>query len=65
METRNYYVPRTYYARSIINHIVCLVPCCVPKVEPKSYDYLVVTFTCHPRYYTIVENVLRREGWLE
>jgi len=64
METRNYYVPRSHYAKMVIDRIVCLVPCCVPNIRPKDYDCLVVSFTCHPRYYSIVETVLKQEGWL-
>ena len=37
METRNYYVPRTHYAKMVIDRIVLMVPCCVPAIKPKDF----------------------------
>jgi len=64
METRNYYVPRTHYARMVIDYIVRMVPCCVPAIKVKDYNYFVVSITCNPVHYSIVEGILKRQGWL-
>lgn len=64
METRNYYVPRTHYAKMVIDRIVLMVPCCVPAIKPRDYDCFVVSITCNPVHYSLVESILKREGWL-
>ena len=54
METRNYYVPRTHYAKMVIDRIVLMVPCCIPAIKPKDYDCFVVSITCNPVHYSII-----------
>lgn len=64
METRNYYIPRTEYGKFVLNNIVRNVPCCIPKIEYKSYDTIVFTITCNRNHFRMVESILKREGWL-
>ena len=64
METRNYYVPRTHHARMVINYIARMIPCCVPAIKVKDYNCFVVSITCNPVHYSIVESILKRQGWL-
>lgn len=65
METRNYFIPRTPYAKLILNGIVSRIPCCIPCIENKSYDTIKFTITCHKNHFKMVEAILHREGWLE
>lgn len=65
METRNYYIPRTPYGKFVLNNIVSSIPCCIPRIENKSYDTIIFTITCHKNHFKMVEAMLRREGWLE
>ena len=64
METRNYYIPCSPYAKLVLNGIVSRIPCCIPRIEIKSYDTIIVTITCHKNHFKMVEAILRREGWL-
>jgi hypothetical protein len=64
METRTYYVPRSYFARMVLDRIVSLVPCCMSRIENAAGNTISFTITCRPTHYSIVEAVLHQEGWL-
>jgi hypothetical protein len=65
METRNYYIPYSPHSKLILNGIVSRIPCCIPRIEIKGYNTIKFTITCHRNHFEMVEEILRRESWLE
>lgn len=63
MITKTFVIPRSYYAKMVLNRIARLVPCCMSRVEDKAHS-MSFTITCKSSDFTIVESILHHEGWL-
>lgn len=63
MATKTYIIPRSYYAKMVLNRIARLVPCCMSRVEDKAFS-MSFTITCKSSDFTMIESILRNEGWL-